>query len=578
MYSRRDFMKTAGLGAAAASGAAFADSGNSAADVSLPLLRPNTPTAAQQAMIDRVCAEAFAGKHTEPRASREGYAHNNILFITSDQQHYMAMGYNNPAVKTPNLDRLAARGVIFDRAYTVNPTCTPTRASLITGKYPSQHGAWSLGTSLSESEPCVGDDFARAGYRTALVGKAHFQPLQGTLEHPSLEAYPILQDLDFWRDYHGPFYGFEHVELARNHADEPHVGQHYVLWMEEKGGKDCWRDWFAEPTGTQSRQYGVWNIPEEYHYNTWIAERTNALMAQYVGEERPFFLWASYFDPHPPYLLPEPWASMYDPDAIELPEFPADKMDDMPIHYRLTREEGTRAEYRIRYQEHGGQATHGFHRHHRDDDDLRRDIAYYYGMTSMMDHYIGKTLDKVEELGIAENTLIVFTTDHGHYHGQHGLYAKGAFHFEDGIRVPLIASLPGVIPEGRRTNALHSLVDMPPTFFSFAGIDHPWHFAGVDQYDVWRGAKESVRDHVIVENRHQPTTIHQKTYINDRYKITIYCNQEYGELFDLQEDPNEDRNLWDTAEYAALKSELLVKFLHGELAKESIPMPRIANA
>ncbi len=576
MYSRRDFMKTAGLSVAAVPGVALPCPAT--ADAALPVLRPNVPTAAQQAVIDRVCAVAFADKHTAPKVSRQGYAQNNILLITSDQQHFMTMGYNNPAVKTPNLDRLAARGMIFDRAYTVNPTCTPTRASLITGKYPSQHGAWSLGTSLAPSEPCIGDDFARAGYRTALVGKAHFQPLQGTLEHPSLEAYPVLQDLDFWREFDGPFYGFEHVELARNHVDEAHVGQHYALWMEEKGGKDCWRDWFRIPTGTHDIQYGVWNIPEEYHYNAWISERTNALMAQYADENRPFFLWASYFDPHPPYLLPEPWASMYNPDDIEIPVFDEQGMDDMPIHYRLTREKNPGREYKDLYQEHGGNGCHGFHVHKRSAAELRKDIAYYYGMISMMDHYIGKTLDQVEALRIADTTLIVFTTDHGHYYGQHGLYAKGAFHFDDGIRVPLIASLPGSIPEGRRSAALQSLVDLPPTFFTFSGIDHPWHFAGVDQYEVWRGEKERTRDHVIVENHHQPTTIHQKTYINDRYKVTIYCNQTYGELFDLKEDPGEERNLWDVAEYSELKNELLVKFLHGELAKESIPMPRIAGA
>jgi uncharacterized sulfatase len=152
----------------------------------------------------------------------------NILLITSDQHHWSAMGYNNPEVHTPNLDRLAAEGTIFDRAYCPNPTCTPTRASLITGRYPSQHGAYSLGTKLPESEHTVGEDFSAAGYRTALVGKAHFQQLYGTEEYPSLESYPLMQDLDFWREFHGPFYGFDHVELARNHTDEAHVGQHYA--------------------------------------------------------------------------------------------------------------------------------------------------------------------------------------------------------------------------------------------------------------------------------------------------------------------------------------------------------------
>ncbi|MBT7806738.1 sulfatase-like hydrolase/transferase, partial [Candidatus Poribacteria bacterium] len=172
----------------------------------------------------------------------------NVLLITSDQQHWNTLGRSNPEIHTPNLDRLAEQGTTFTRAYVPNPTCTPTRASIITGQYPSQHGAYSLGTKLMEDVHTVGEDFSDAGYRTALVGKAHFQPLREVDGYTSLESYPIMQDLDFWRDFHGPFYGFEHVELARNHADEAHVGQHYAIWMEENGCHN-WRDYFRPPTG-----------------------------------------------------------------------------------------------------------------------------------------------------------------------------------------------------------------------------------------------------------------------------------------------------------------------------------------
>jgi len=143
----------------------------------------------------------------------------NILFITSDQQHWRLLGCQNPEVRTPHLDRLAAEGTLFERAYCPNPTCTPTRASIITGLYPSQHGAYSLGTKLPESVPTVGQEFSRHGYATDLIGKAHFQGLKGTAEYPSLESYPTVQDLEFWRGFNGPFYGFEHLELARNHVD-----------------------------------------------------------------------------------------------------------------------------------------------------------------------------------------------------------------------------------------------------------------------------------------------------------------------------------------------------------------------
>ena len=139
--------------------------------------------------------------------SKESADSMNVLLITSDQHHWMAVGYNDPKCKTPNLDRLAKYGVVFDRAYTTNPTSTPARASIITGMYPSQHGAYALGTKLMENVPCLGDYLNDEGYQTALVGKAHFQPLKATAEYPSAEAYPLVHDLEFWEKFNGPFYG-----------------------------------------------------------------------------------------------------------------------------------------------------------------------------------------------------------------------------------------------------------------------------------------------------------------------------------------------------------------------------------
>ena len=301
-------------------------------------------------------------------------AARNVLLITSDQQHWNTLGCLNPEIRTPNLDRLAAGGTLFTRAYCPNPTCTPTRASIITGKYPSQHGAWSLGTRLPESEHTVGEDCRRPACARLWWARRTFQPLAGNAEHPSLEAYPTLQDLAFGRRFHGPFYGFEHVELARNHTDEAHVGQHYALWMEQRG-LDNWRDYFRPPTGTNDRQRRTWQIPEAFHYGTWIAERCCELL-----------------------------------DA------------------------------------------------------------------------------------------------------------------------------------------------------------------------VWYGRCETLRDHVLVENRHEPTTIHLRTFIDERYKLTIYFNRDYGELFDLVEDPQEVSNLWDVPAARDLKNDLIRRLLHAELGREPLPMPRIAGA
>jgi arylsulfatase A-like enzyme len=503
----------------------------------------------------------------------------NILLITSDQQHWRTLGCLNREISTPHLDRLASQGTLFSRAYCPNPTCTPTRASIITGQYPSQHGAWSLGTKLPEEAHTVGEDLQAAGYRTALIGKAHFQQLLGTEEFPSLEAnqtppgQPTMHDLDFWRGFHGPFYGFQHVELARNHTEEFHVGQHYAIWMEENGCAN-WRDYFMPPAGNNDSQRWKWLIPERYHYDPWIAERTNALMEEYRDQGAPFLLWASFLDPHPPYLAPEPWDTMYDLEALTLASVTPGEHDHNPPHFGLTQQ---RDPDFSPWRE-SGQWIHGMHSHLQDRARRARDAAVYYGMISLMDKYIGRILARLDELGLAESTVVIFTTDHGHFLGHHGLVAKGPFHYEDLVKLPFLVRWPGQVPAGVRSEALQSLVDLAPTFLGLAGIPTPRTMTGVDQSAVWRGESPSARDHVIVENRHEPTSIHVKTYVDQRYKLTVYYNHPYGELFDLQSDPGETNNLWADPAHAALKSDLLLKLLHAEMGKEPLWMPRVWGA
>ncbi|MFW5829582.1 MAG: sulfatase, partial [Planctomycetota bacterium] len=444
---------------------------------------------------------------------------------------------------------------------------------IITGQYPSQHGAWTLGTKLPEDAHCVGDDLHAVGYRTALVGKAHFQPLSGTDEYPSLEAYPVLQDLDFWRGFDQPFYGFRHVELARNHTDEAHVGQHYALWLEEQGCSN-WRDYFRQPTGSRTSREHAWEIPERYHYNTWIAERSCAQIDAALAEDRPFFLWSSFFDPHPAYYVPEPWASMYDPADMELDDFDPAELEDKPPHFRMTQDPDADWES---YRE-SGFGLHGCHHHGYDRAYLKRVKAVYYGMVSMMDHAIGVILDHLDERGLGDDTLVVFTSDHGHFIGEHGLSAKGPFHYEDMIRVPFIARWPGRIPADKRSDGLVSLVDLAPSFLAAAGASIPRVMSGRDQLPAWCGAAERYRDHAIVEHHHDPTTVHLKTLVTQRWKITVYYDRPYGELYDLQADPRERINLWDDPAHADQRSGLLLRFLHAEMGKEIMWMPRVASA
>lgn len=533
---------------------------------------------------------------TQPHDQTKKTNPPNILLITSDQQHYSTLGIHNSKIKTPALDRLAHEGLILNRTYCPNPTCTPTRASLITGMYPSQHGAWSLGTRLFDDVPTIGGYLHNHGYHTALIGKAHFEPLKSTPDYPSKESYPILQDSQFWHSFHGPYYGFDWIELARNHTDEAHVGQHYALWLEESGCKN-WRDYFVKPTGKLSyfdhqKMGSVWQIPEKYHYNTWIAERTNVQIEASAKNDKPFFIWASFFDPHAPRILPEPWASMYNPEEMNVPpqnitehldnppyfklvqveECPKGLWGHLRKSYILARNSKRLLDYYRDFKVHNVPVVglHGIHPHFYRQNKLKQEIAAYYGMVSLMDKYIGQILDKLDELNLTENTIVIFTTDHGDYFGQHGLVTKGPFHYEDLIRVPFIVRYPNVIAPNSSSDALQSLVDVCPTICSLIGLPIPISMTGMDQSPVWMARLNHLRQYAICEMHHSPSVVHLKTYITERYKITVHNNAIYGELYDLQNDPGEHQNLWNDSNFADLKLSLLTQFVQAELKKDLI--------
>ncbi len=507
----------------------------------------------------------------------------NILLITSDQQHGSTLGAVNDRIRTPALDRLCREGTRFDRAYCPNPTCSPTRASLITGQYPSRHGCWAIGTKLPEDVPTVGEALSRLGYGTTLVGKAHFQPLASTPASSSIECRPLLRDLDYWRQFKGDWYGFQQVETGRMHGHEAHAGQHYALWLEENGlahWPEYFQRWPPDPKGKYCRSHyadscAAWDLPERFHHSHWVGERACAHMRRYADRGQPFFLWASFFDPHPPYVVPEPWASMYEPADMETTPRPADGLRDMPLAHRLTQERNPDF---AAWNEPGGRNVHGFHSHLHAPEAMQACMATYYGMTSLLDANVGRMLQVLDETGLAAGTLVVFTSDHGHFLGQHGLIAKGPFHYEDLIRVPMIVRQPGTVPPGRVSAALQSLVDYPSTFLAAAGGDVPSVMQGVSQWDVWRGAAAAAREWALVENRHNPTTVHLRTLVTDRYKLTVYRGSDDGELFDLEADPGETVNRFRDPGYAAVRARLAHRFLQAEMERESSPMPRVAGA
>jgi arylsulfatase A-like enzyme len=266
---------------------------------------------------------------------------------------------------------------------------------------------------------------------------------------------------------------------------------------------------------------------------------------------------------------------MYDPEDMQPGSLVPGEHERNPLHFQLTQDAQGREKLNELYWE--DHSMHGFHSHLSDEQWRKKSMAIYYGMTSFMDQQIGRILEALDRTGQAQNTLVVFSTDHGHFLGQHGLVAKGPFHYEDMIRIPFIVRWPGKTPTGQVSQAIQNLVDLPQSFLAAAGLEEPAEMAGVNQTETWTGAGEA-RNWSITENRHTFKNVHLRTYVNQRYKITVYRSLDEGELFDLQEDPRELNNLWSDPSAVELKASLLKEFLQATMSCEPAPMPRIAGA
>lgn len=500
----------------------------------------------------------------------------NYLVITSDQQRWDFLGKLNPLVKTPNLDTLCEEGMLFTNSYTPSPTCTPARCSLLTGHYPSKHGAYTIGTSLDPDYRGMAHMFTEAGYNTGLIGKAHFRPC---LTPGSIESAPRVFDFDYFKKWHGPYHGFEHVELVIGHTSQKHAsGMHYGLWLEENGIDR--NKYFDMHDGKKHEEGQPWDIPEEYHPSCWTALRSNAFIDKSAAEGKPFMMWTSFQDPHNPYIVPEPWASMVDPNDIELPERRPDEGKNKPDWY--TPYEDKKGSTFPWYDDpfvngYNSNLPHSTYKYIEDPLHIKKAIAVNIGMVAMMDKYIGQIIDHLKEIGEYDNTVILFASDHGDYLGNHGLWFKGMHAYDDCQKVPFIVRHPDSTIKGKESGTLMNLVDIAPSFLNDAGIAEPGGLDGIDQTSVWKGG-EPVRDWTIVEYRGGQTPFMQKTFVTDEYKIITYKKREYGELYKRKEDANQMNNLWDNPEYKSVKCDLLLKMASAEMEKERVIKPRTSGA
>lgn len=504
-------------------------------------------------------------------------ARPNILLITTDQQRFDHIGLKGVGgIDTPNLDRLGTEGVHFDRAYTCGPTCTPARVSLLTGRYPSSHGAYTIGVSLTEPgeiiRPTIPDLLVQNGYSTACFGKTHFVRRVDEASHVAGRPDPTPE---FWHEFTGPYMGFEYVQVTIGHTIHNVPSMHYRAFL-EKAGVD-YKPWFpAMSPGYDHWRVGPWEIPEEFHDTSWVSGLTRQYIRDNAKSEKPWFCWASFQDPHEPYVCPTRWFDKVRADEIKpfTPALPGE-FDDRPEFYRKGAAVNLTPGWADLDDGFGVPCSFSMESF---DQRAKTALQATLGSVAFLDDRLGTILKELEATGQADNTVIVFTTDHGEMHGHHGFWGKGLTAYDDCQRVPLLIWGPGIVKPVGTTQAIANLVDLPRTMLACAGVTEPLGIQGADLTPVLTGQADSVQDHTFIEARATAATIYQTTMITDQYKLVVYRDSDEGELYDMHADPDQYTNLWNKPEFQSIKADLLLKYARGTMAKEGRVKPRVSFA
>lgn len=500
---------------------------------------------------------------------------NFLLFVT-DQHRADHLGcYGNGEVRTPHIDALAAAGHRFDNFHVATPICQPNRASLMTGRLPSVHGLQMNGRQLSLGERTFVETLREAGWRTALVGKSHLQnititptvwPAQGQrLAQDALRPYPGRYGQEVWKRWQDdpaceldlPYYGFEEVVLTIGHADQQHG--HWRRWLHRQVpdadsliGPDN-----AIPTpGLRLGLLGqAWRtrVPEELYPTRFIADRTCDTLARLAQEDAPFFVQCSFPDPHHPFTPPGRYWDMFKPGDVSLPpSFHAELVDAPPPLRYLREQRRTNPAFR---PGHGSFAC--------TEQEAREAIALNYGSLAHIDDAIGDVLAHLRALGLDENTVVMFTSDHGDLLGDRGLMFKGGLHYPALTRVPFIWRDPGASAStGATTSALAQTIDIAATVLARAGLAPANGMQGQSLLPLVDGRSTRVREHLLIEEESQRSDfgldrrVRLRTLRDHRYRLTLYDGQPWGELYDLTRDPLELRNLWSDPDALALRQGL----------------------
>ena len=460
----------------------------------------------------------------------------NILWYCSDQQRFDTIGaLGNPHVHTPNLDALAANGTAFTRAYCQSPICTPSRASFLTGMYPSRvHVNYNHNDYFPAAAEAtlVTRMLAESGYDCGLVGKLHLSSMVGRRERRANDGYGFCR----WSHHPGD--------------DWPPGAHDYVEWLRAQGhdpGKVLGEN-TRHPQRLAAPSADLDNVPPELHQTTWCTNEAADFVRQHEGSDVPWLLSVNPFDPHPDFDPPWEYYRRFDARTLPGPLF---QRSDLEHQQALSQ---------VHFQSQARDPAHF---------PAREIQAAYYAMIEQIDDQFGRLLAAIEKSGQADNTVVLFTSDHGEALGDHGLIQKGCRFYEGLTRVPMVWWSPGRFAR-QRSNALVELTDIAPTLLQLGGLEVPHEMQGKTLLPLLESATSTGdaaphRDFVRCEYLNalwlDPTgsrpTSHATMYRDDRWKLVVYHSHGLGELYDLREDPHEFNSLWDDPAHAATKAELV---------------------
>ncbi|MCI9590203.1 MAG: sulfatase-like hydrolase/transferase [Lachnospiraceae bacterium] len=477
----------------------------------------------------------------------------NILWICTDQQRFDSLGcYGNAKIDTPNLDALAGRGMLFENTYCQSPVCTPSRASFLTGRYPRTCRVRQNGQRMPQNEKLISRIFADYGYTCGLAGKLHIAPCHTSIspagESRGNDGYQIFH----W-SHHPDFYG----------KDSNWPLNEYNMWLTAQNIS-------YERIPYKSSRYVFTGPDAQYSHSRWCAEMAMDFIKAHEGyPERPWFFSLNFYDPHhdfdPPKDLLEKYLERL--DRVDLPRYRDGEWKEKPC---------------VQERDHrGAYGTPGFFDYEEMEEKDHLELkAAYYAMVEQVDREVGRVLEMLKETAQYDDTIIIFTSDHGEMLGDHGIYLKGPYFYESMVKVPLIISWEGHIKGGIRRKALAQLMDLAPTLLDLANLSVYEGMQGMSMKEILLNPLAEDNLHQIVFSEYANAMRHHSdcrvyvTMVTDgRYKLSYCHNTNQGELYDLKEDPEEFCNKYKDPEMQSVRIRMLEAMVN-KFAYSMDPLPK----